>query len=207
MDAYPLFAGYRILFAGACTGFIFGFLLRKGHVTRFETIVGQFLLRDFTVVRVMISAIVVGGLGLYAALNVGLIESLPVRPFVVYGNLLGGLIAGAGMAVLGYCPGTGVAALGDGARDAIYGVAGMICGAALYAEAYPWIKPNLLDRLNAGSGTLVTATGISPWLWFLAIAFMTHFFIPPLEVRIDRSFAEEPRPGSEPSERQQRKVR
>ena len=167
------FADPKTLFLGAFTGLIFGFLLQKGHVTRFNVIVGQFLLRDFTVVKVMLTAIVVGSVGIYGMLQGGMIEGLHLKDAALVGNLLGGAIFGVGMVVLGYCPGTGVAALGDGARDAAFGVLGMLAGAALYAEAYPWIKANLLSIADAGKVTLATATGASPWLFILVLAVLS----------------------------------
>ena len=42
--------------------------------------------------------------------------------------------AGVGFALLGYCPGTGAAALGQGNRDAIAGVVGLMAGSYLFAE-------------------------------------------------------------------------
>jgi len=45
---------------GLLTGFAFGFLLQKGRVARYQTILGQLLLKDWTVLKVMLTAIVVG---------------------------------------------------------------------------------------------------------------------------------------------------
>jgi hypothetical protein len=42
-------------------GFLFGFLLQRGRVTDYNVIVNQFRLRDFTVLKVMLTAILVGG--------------------------------------------------------------------------------------------------------------------------------------------------
>jgi uncharacterized membrane protein YedE/YeeE len=85
--------------------------------------------------KIMLTAIVVGGAGVYALFGMGAIESLHIKNATLWGNLVGGAIFGIGMAILGYCPGTGVAAIGDGSRDAITGVIGMVVGAALFAEA------------------------------------------------------------------------
>jgi uncharacterized membrane protein YedE/YeeE len=163
----PFFAAPGQLLAGAITGFLFGFLLQKGGVTRFEVIVNQFLLKDFTVLKVMGTAIVVGAVGVYGMLQLGMIEGLHIKSAHLLGNMLGGVIFGVGMAVLGYCPGTGVAAIGDGSRHAIPGVLGMLCGAALYAEADPWVSRHILNIASLGEETLVTATGLSPW-WLIA---------------------------------------
>jgi len=73
------------------------------------------------------------------------------------------------MAVLGYCPGTGVAAIAEGSRHAIYGVLGMLFGAAVYAEVYPAIKATVLTWGDYGKQTLPAATGTSHAIWLAAI--------------------------------------
>jgi hypothetical protein len=154
---------------GLITGVVFGFLLHKGQVTKFRTIVGQFLLRDFTVLKVMLTAVVVGGIGIYAMHDLEL-ASLHVKPLVLGGVILGGLIFGAGMALLGYCPGTGVAAVAEGSRHAIFGVLGMLAGAAAYAEVAPLMKATVLQIGDFGKITLADATGLSPWVFLTALA-------------------------------------
>jgi uncharacterized protein len=161
------FASPTTLILGVATGLVFGFLLQKAWVTRVDVIVGQFLLEDFTVLKVIGTAIVVGGAGIYSMAQLGLIDGLHVKAAQLVANAVGGLIFGVGMAILGYCPGTGVAAIGDGSRDAVAGVIGMLFGAALYAEVYPWAKVHILSLADVGQETLVTATGLSPW-WFIA---------------------------------------
>lgn len=164
------FADWETLLLGAITGLVFGFLLQKGGVTRADVIINQFLLRDFTVLKIMLTAIVVGGAGVYGLFGMGAIESLHIKNATLWGNLVGGAIFGVGMAILGYCPGTGVAAIGDGSRDAIAGVVGMVVGAALFAEAYPWFSANLLKPLDLGKETLATITGITPWAYLVLLA-------------------------------------
>jgi uncharacterized membrane protein YedE/YeeE len=145
---------------GLLTGLLFGFLLQKGQVTKFRTIVGQFLLKDFTVLKVMLTAVVVGGVGVAVLVGAGH-AAFHIKPLVLGGIIAGGLLFGVGMAVLGYCPGTGVAAIAEGSRHAIFGVLGMLFGAAVYAEAYPAIKATLLTWGDYGKQTLPTATGAS----------------------------------------------
>lgn len=164
------FAAPGDLLSGALVGLVFGFLLQKGGVTRFDVIVRQFLLRDFTVLKVMLTAMLVGGIGIYGMRAAGLEFPLHVKNAQVLGNAVGGLIFGAGMAILGYCPGTGVAALGDGSRHAWAGVLGMVFGAAVYAEVHPWMASTLLGTADLGKETLPTVTGLSPWWFLLAMA-------------------------------------
>ena len=135
-------------------------------MTRFQTIVGQFLLKDFTMLKVMVTAIVVGGAGIYGLRAMGVEVALHVKSAVLAMNIVGGLIFGVGMAALGYCPGTGVAALGDGSRHAIPGVLGMIAGAAVYAEIPPWFG-RTLGGGDLGKITFMSETGLAPW-WFIA---------------------------------------
>jgi len=162
-----VFADPTSIALGAATGLVFGFLLQKGGVTRFRVILGQFLLRDHTVLRVMLTAVVVGGAGIYGMRALGLDVPLHVKSAALLTNAVGGVVFGVGMALLGYCPGTGVAAIGDGSRHAIPGVAGMVAGAALYAEADPWIAEHLSGIGARGKETAATLTGLSPW-WFIA---------------------------------------
>ena len=165
----PFFAPRGELLQGALVGFVFGFLLQRGGVTRYQVILGQFLLKDFTVLKVMGTAIVVGGLGVYGMLQMGMLEAtqLHIKTAFVYANLLGGLIFGVGMVVLGYCPGTAVAAIGDGSRHAIPGLMGLIAGAGVYAETHAWVNEHINSKLNLGKATLATETGVAP-LWWVA---------------------------------------
>jgi len=164
----PFFASPLVLLYGAITGFIFGFLLQKGGVTRYQVILGQFLMKDFTVAKVMLTAIVVGAVGIYGMLAIGMDIALDIKNAQLIGNIVGGLIFGVGMVLLGYCPGTALAAMGDGSRHAIFGIAGGLVGAALYAEAYPFMQANVLGVAEYGRITIDSATGLSPW-WFIII--------------------------------------
>ena len=164
----PFFASPLVLLYGAITGFIFGFLLQKGGVTRYQVILGQFLMKDFTVAKVMLTAIVVGAVGIYGMLAIGMDIALDITNAQLIGNIVGGLIFGVGMVLLGYCPGTALAAMGDGSRHAIFGIAGGLVGAALYAEAYPFMQANVLGVAEYGRITIDSATGLSPW-WFIII--------------------------------------
>ena len=153
------------LLSGLAFGLVFGFLLQKGRVAKFGVIVRQFLLRDWTVAKIMGTAILVGAAGIYAMLPAGLV-SLHVKPLMLGGVLIGGAFFGVGIALLGYCPGTCVAACGEGRRDAMVGVAGGIAGSAVFVVGYALLHP--LQQLgDFGELTVAGATGSSPWLWIV----------------------------------------
>ena len=167
------FADPKTLMLGVVTGLLFGFLLQRGGVTSYNKILGQFLLKDHTVLKVMLSAIVVGSVGVYAMLGAGLIEGLHVKGTLIWGNLVGGAVFGIGMAVLGYCPGTAIGAAGEGARDAWWGLLGMLVGAAVYAESHDWFSAHLLNRGNLGKTTLAEITGLPPIVLIAGLAILT----------------------------------
>jgi hypothetical protein len=156
------------LLLGLLTGVLFGILLQKGRVAKFEVVVAQFLLTDWTVAKIMLTAIIVGASGIFALLPFGVV-SLHIKPLLLGGVLLGGILFGIGMAVLGYCPGTCVAACGEGRRDAIAGVVGGLVGAGAYVALYPALS-GLRTFGDFGKVTLPNATGTSPWLWIFALA-------------------------------------
>lgn len=157
------------LLLGLLTGVLFGVLLQKGQVAKFSVIVGQFILKDWTVVKIMGVGVVVGSMGVYALVASGHAH-LHVKPFLLGGVLLGGVCFGVGMAVFGYCPGTGVAACGEGRRDAMVGVLGMLAGALAFVVAYPALQPVIKGLGDMGKLTLPDVTGTSPWLWVAGLA-------------------------------------
>jgi len=125
------------LLMGLLVGIPFGFLLQKGGATRYDVIIGQLLFTDFTVVKIMLSAIVVGTLGVHALRSRGLVQLHP-KPGSVGASAIGSLIFGLGFGTLGYCPGTVAGAVGQGSLDALFGgVVGIFIGAGLFAHLYP----------------------------------------------------------------------
>lgn len=157
------------LLLGLFTGFIFGILLQKGRVAKFEVILGQFLVKDFTVIKIMMTAVIVGAIGIYALLPTGTV-ALNVKPLLWAGILIGGLLFGIGMSTLGYCPGTGVAACGEGRKDAYFGLAGMFVGALTYVYFFPAFSKLAKSLGDGGKVTLPEMTGTSAWIWIIPLA-------------------------------------
>jgi uncharacterized membrane protein YedE/YeeE len=157
------------LFLGLITGIVFGFLLQKGRVAKFPVIVGQLLLRDWTVVKIMLTAVAVGSVGVYGLVSLGMAD-LHIKPALLGGVVIGGILFGAGIALFGYCPGTSVAACGEGHRDAMVGVAGMLAGAFSYVWLYAAVERLLVKPFpDWGKVTLPGLTSTSPWLWIAAV--------------------------------------
>ncbi len=125
------------LLLGLVFGIAFGFLLQKGGVAKYDVLIGSLLLTDFTVFKVMLSAILVGMIGIFTLHRFGLVKLHP-KPTRYGGNIIGGLLFGAGFALSGYCPGTAAAAIGQASYDAPITAAGLLVGSYLYASASGW---------------------------------------------------------------------
>lgn len=157
------------LLLGVVTGILFGFFLHKGGVSKYAVITGQFLLRDFTMMKTMMTAIIVGGAGAYAMHGLGWID-FTIKPMLMGGVIIGALVFGVAMTVLGYCPGTAVAACAEGRRDALMGVVGMVAGSMVYAEIFPWLKATVLSLPDEGKLTLPETVGAPWWVLFAVLA-------------------------------------
>jgi uncharacterized protein len=172
------------LMLGLFFGTIFGFLLQKGGVAKYEVLMGALFLTDFTVMKIMLTAIATGMIGIFSMHALGLVE-LHVKTTRYAANIIGGLIFGVGFGLLGYCPGTGAAALGQGNLDAIAGVFGLLAGSYLYAETSGFLDSTILKWGNRGKimlPELVGARRIIFILWFVpllaAILYLLETFFP-----------------------------
>lgn len=152
-------------------GAIFGMLLQRGRVADYNVIVNQFRFRDFTVLRVMLTAIVVGGIGVYVLHQFGLAQ-YHIKPADMLAVVSGAALFGVGMVLYGYCPGTGVAAVGTGSIHALVGFVGMLVGGILYALSFPWIKSNILTIASFGKVRLPDITGIPDLYWLGALVLL-----------------------------------
>jgi len=156
------------LIYGLITGLLFGFLLQKGRVLRHEKQLSTLLLKDMTIIKFMLTSVIVAMVGTYLLLDLGLVK-LSIKATILGANIIGGIIFGLGWGLLGYCPGTSAGALGEGRWDALWGIAGMLAGAALYAEAFPTMKATVLTWGNLGKITLPQVLGVNHWLVIIPI--------------------------------------
>ena len=120
-------------------GLAFGFLLQKGGVGKYNVLLGQLLLQDFTVVKIMMTAVIVGMVGVFTLHHFAKVN-LHLQPTRLGAQIIGGSLFGTGFALIAYCPGTGAAALGQWSWDVLFGIAGLIAGSYLFAELSGWLK-------------------------------------------------------------------
>jgi uncharacterized protein len=165
-----------MLLLGLVTGFFFGFLLQKGRVAKHDVIINAFLLKDFTAAKIMATAGAVGAVGFYTFVQQGLLEP-QIKPAELGGIVAGGILFGVGIVFYGYCPGTGVAAVGEGHKDATVGMFGMLAGALFYVLTFPLIKILRKSFPDLGKATLPSITGSSVWPWVIGFAFIIFLTI------------------------------
>jgi hypothetical protein len=158
------------LLLGLLMGIVFGFLLQKGGATKYDVIIGQLLLTDFTVVKIMLSAVVVGKVGVHFFQNLGMAQLHP-KAGSIGSTVIGGLIFGVGFGILGYCPGTMVGAVGQGSLDALFGgIGGMLIGAGIFSEMYPNLERSILNKGYFGELTLPQLLKKNHWAVIIPVA-------------------------------------
>lgn len=151
------------LLFGLITGILFGFFLQRARVIRYDKQLGALRLRDMTIVKFMFTSVLVAMIGVYLLNDLGLVK-LSIKGLSIGAIALGGALFGIGWGLLGYCPGTALAALGEGRYDSVFGILGMLVGAALFAEAYPGLKASVMNWGNYGKLTLPQVLGINHWI-------------------------------------------
>jgi uncharacterized membrane protein YedE/YeeE len=172
----PVFAAILI---GLATGVVFGFVLEKSRVFEPGVIVGQFQLRNFLMLKVFLSAVITG-LVVLAVMNGAYGVALHLKPLLWKADIIGGLILGIGIALAGACPGTTLAQIGAGYRDAWFVLVGAIAGAATYGYFNVQIKDVLAE--TGKKVTFAELIGQPFWLVALVLAAVLALVLVVLEV-------------------------
>lgn len=150
-------------------GLGFGVALERAGFGSARKLTAVFYLYDMAVVKVMFTAVVTTLVGLFVLSAAGLLDlaELYIEPTHWLAQSVGGLLFGAGFVIGGYCPGTSMAALATGRKDALAFVLGMLAGVWAYAEFTPGID-DWYKASNAGELTLPAVSGIGMGWWALA---------------------------------------
>lgn len=123
-------------------GFFFGYVLQRAGFGTSRKLTAIFFGRDFAVLRVMFTAVVVAMLGLQWLHLLGVVDpeqiyqpNTQIWPFIA-----GGLLIGAGFVIGGYCPGTSIVALSNLKLDAGAFLVGIYAGIFGFSVGYPAVK-------------------------------------------------------------------
>lgn len=148
------------LIIGFLIGCAFGAILYLGGATSYRRILGTLLLKDMWIIKLMMTAIGVGSLGIYL-LDMGGLAHMSVKPAYLWGIAAGGAIFGIGWAVAGYCPGTCLVGSAEGKKDALFTLLGALAGALLFSLAFPFLESTLIAPANFGAVTLESLLGVN----------------------------------------------
>ncbi len=142
-------------------GAAFGATLDRVGATN-PSLIGRMLnVTNLHLMKTILLAIGTGSILMFGGQMLGLIDVGHMSVKAAYtGVFIGGLMLGAGWAMSGYCPGTGVCAAASGRKDALFFIAGGLYGAAAYMVTYPaWKATGMLEDLAGGKVTIGTVPG------------------------------------------------
>jgi uncharacterized protein len=145
--------------AAILLGLAFGWALEAGGMGNARKLAAQFYLRDFTVIKVMFSALITAMLGTFWLARAGLLDMSGVylpETFLLP-QAVGGVIFGIGFVAGGLCPGTSCVAAATGRLDGLAAIAGMFAGVLGFAFALPIVE----KLFYATSRGAVTIPGMS----------------------------------------------
>lgn len=170
MTAPLIFSQNAGLLLAIILGILFGLFLERGGLGNPHKLTGVFYLRDFTVPKVMFTAILVAASGLYLLSDLKLLDMSRVWivPTFFWPQLAGGALFGIGFVVSGYCPGTAVAGLASGRIDALITMLGIGVGSFLFAVLYPLVEEFYFSSAMGGA-TLQKVLGVSHWVVIISL--------------------------------------
>lgn len=157
---------------GLLCGVLFGWVLESAGFGSPCKLTAQFRLHDWSVLKVMFTAIVVAALGLWGLQALGWMnpDDVFVPSALLLAAAIGGALIGAGFAIGGYCPGTSMVGLFSGRLDAGVFLLGLLLGTGVFAGLYGPTIQAWMDAAEVMSGdTVPDALGVAPWTVVLAM--------------------------------------
>ena len=165
--------GGGALVVALVVGAAFGFLLERSGLGSARKLSAQFRFTDFTVLKVMFTAIVTASLGVFWLSRVGALDLTRVYVPETYllPQLAGGAIFGAGLVIAGLCPGTACVSAATGRLDGVAVIGGLLVGILAYGAMDP-----LVDRFatstSRGTFTLPQLIGVSHGVTVLIVVIL-----------------------------------
>jgi hypothetical protein len=157
------------------SGILFGYVLEQAGFGSPCKLTAQFRLSDWSVFKVMFTAIVVAAVGilLLQINNTFGSTGFYVPQAFLGATIVGGALIGAGFAVGGYCPGTSVVGAMSGRLDGFVFAGGMIVGIWIFSGVFDadWMQ-SILKAGKVADKTLPQLLGVSPWIVVLLMAAM-----------------------------------
>ncbi|MBI2526699.1 MAG: YeeE/YedE family protein [Candidatus Rokubacteria bacterium] len=162
------------------TGLVFGYILQRGGFCLTRALSNAVLMRDFTILRAYLLALLVAIIGVHVLGALGLLQ-VPIRPFRWVANILGGLLFGVGMILSGGCSGSTWYRVGEGAVGAWVVLLGFAMGATtvsvgVLAPLRTWLQAPTVT-VRGAAPTLHGLVGLSPWIVIALLAAVGAVFL------------------------------
>jgi hypothetical protein len=153
---------------GIAMGIVFGIALEKSRVFEPGIIVGQMQMRNFIMLKVFLTAVATGAVVLALLNGFGYVKLQP-KAALYAADIVGGLLLGVGITLAGACPGTTLAQIGAGYRDALFTLLGGLTGAVAFSYAQPALSKTFLGA--TGPKLIFTdLIGVPYWIGALVLA-------------------------------------
>jgi uncharacterized protein len=156
------------IIVGVAMGIVFGTALEKSRVFEPGVIVGQMQLRNFIMLKIFLTAVATGAVVLAVLNGFGYVKLQP-KAALYAADIVGGLLLGAGITLAGACPGTTLAQIGAGYRDALFTLLGGLCGAVTFSYAQPMLSKTFLGG-SAPKLIFTDLVGVPYWVGALVLA-------------------------------------
>lgn len=150
---------FAAMLLGLAMGIIFGFALEKGRVCEAGVIVCQMQMSRHTMLKMFLSAVITGLVVLSVLVGFGFAKLSP-KATLFAADIIGGAILGLGIVIAGACPGTVLAQIGTGYKDAIFTFVGGLFGALAFTYAEPTLLKPILTAGSYGKLTLDQLLGL-----------------------------------------------
>ena len=168
---------WLVLFIGFC----FGAIILYSRLDKFEKMAGFMIFEDTLVPRMAMTTVALSSIGFYFLVDAGY-ASFNVKPTILGGLIIGGILFGIGLVILGKCPSAFFVSVSEGRVDALVGVIGGMVGGAVFTIFYPWIE--LIIGPNLGKIRLADILGGYDLVIVLVLSstlLLTAYFLPTIE--------------------------
>jgi hypothetical protein len=129
-------------------GVIFGGIIQYTRVDKFEKIAGFAMLKDTIIPKMLFLTVGLTSIGLYFMIDAGQAH-YHIKPIILQGLIIGGILFGISMAILGKCPGTGPVSIAEGRMDVLVGAIGGLLGGLVFTLYYDdFFKPLMGESLG-----------------------------------------------------------
>lgn len=166
------FGSFNEILGALVVGTILGFTLSRSSLKNPQTLKNQLLLKDHSALKIALSSLATASIGVYIFSFFQQPKSHLINSSTPWSAFFGAGIVSIGLVMLGFCPGTCLAACAQKSKRAYFGFLGMIFGSLFYALNASWIRQSFKPQASITKATLLEALSI-PHLVIIAMLLLS----------------------------------